>query len=63
VPDLAFNGESTPVQFYDRLRKGQPETGALMPAVEYRIDTIKGLNHQRDVFGADADSGIPDSDA
>src|SRR6185503_1618447 len=39
------------------------EPRALMLAVENRIDPIKRLQHQRNILGTNAHSGISDADA
>ena len=45
------------------LAKGSPEPGALMLAVENRIDPVEGLHYERDILGADPYSGVTDANS
>jgi len=51
------------MKFDNRFRKRQSEPGALMLAVENRVDAVEWLQHQRDILGSHAYSIISDSDA
>src|SRR5262249_57124237 len=58
--ELAFDLERSAVQLDRRFCKRQTEPSSLVLAVEHRVDAVKGLLNERDVLGADPDTGVAD---